>query len=75
MRALVGAELVEVEATLVHVLHSEYRDVNELASRAASLGGKRLRPCLALLAAKAVGNCQEDTIRIAATVELVHARV
>ncbi len=73
MRALVGADLQRVESTLAEVLCSQYSDVNELASRAASLGGKRLRPCLALLSALAIGRCEEDSIRVAATVELVHA--
>ncbi len=73
MRELVGLELVRVEATLTEVLRSHYPDVNALASRATSLGGKRLRPCLALLSAKAVGECQDDSVRVAATVELVHA--
>lgn len=73
MRALVGSELLQVEATLAEVLRSQFAEVNELASRAASLGGKRLRPCLALLSALTVGRCQADSIRVAATVELVHA--
>ena len=73
MRELVGAELIQVEATLSDVLRSDYPAVNELAGRAASLGGKRLRPCLALLSAMATGRCSEDSIRVAVTVELVHA--
>jgi octaprenyl-diphosphate synthase len=73
MHALVGFDLQRVEATLAQVLRSQYEEVNEMASRAVSLGGKRLRPCLALLSALAVGRCEEDAIRIAATVELVHA--
>lgn len=73
MRKLVGEDLHRVESMLVEVLRSQYAEVNELASRAASLGGKRLRPCLALLSALAVGRCEEDSIRVAATVELVHA--
>ena len=72
MRSLVGADLQRVESTLAEVLHSKYPEVNELAGRSASLGGKRLRPCLALLSALTVGCCDEDSIRVAATVELVH---
>jgi len=73
MRDLVGSDLLRVEATLVDVLRSDYPEVHDVASRSASLGGKRLRPCLALLSAMAVGRCHEDSIRVAATVELVHA--
>jgi hypothetical protein len=58
MRELVGPDLQRVESTLVEVLGSQYPEVNELASRAASLGGKRLRPCLSLLSAMAVGRCE-----------------
>jgi octaprenyl-diphosphate synthase len=73
MRVLVGTELQQVESTLAEVLCSQYAEVSELAGRAASLGGKRLRPCLALLSALAVDRCEKDSIRVAATVELVHA--
>jgi octaprenyl-diphosphate synthase len=73
MKMLVGADLQRVESLLAEVLRSQYAEVNDLAGRAASLGGKRLRPCLSLLSALAVGRCQDDSIRVGVTVELVHA--
>ncbi|MDX1928988.1 MAG: polyprenyl synthetase family protein [Pirellulaceae bacterium] len=73
MKMLLGADLQRVESMLAEVLRSQYADVNDLAGRAASLGGKRLRPCLSLLSALAVGRCQDDSIRVGVTVELVHA--
>jgi octaprenyl-diphosphate synthase len=73
VRALIGTQLAQVEEMLATELRSVYPVVNDLASKAASLGGKRLRPILTLLSALAVGKCSQDSVRVATTVELVHA--
>ncbi len=73
VRSLIGLELSEVESMLATELKSNYPQVNDLASKAASLGGKRLRPVLTLLSALVVGKCNDDSVRVATTVELVHA--
>lgn len=73
LKPLIGCELGRVEALIKDVLMSRYPEVDSLASLAASMGGKRLRPALTLLAALATGKINDDSIRIATTVELVHA--
>jgi octaprenyl-diphosphate synthase len=73
IRRQVGDQLSQVESLLARTLDSRYDDVARLAQHAASLGGKRLRPCLTLLTALATGQCNEDSLKVAATVELVHA--
>jgi octaprenyl-diphosphate synthase len=75
----VGDELEGVEQLIKQAVHSRYAEVEVLSSRAAAMGGKRLRPVLLLLAAKAC--CDQpfskaqarDLTAAAASVELVHA--
>lgn len=50
--------------------HDPYADA--LIGYGWTLGGKRLRPALALLTAQATGKINDDTLRIATVVELVH---
>ncbi len=73
VRTLIGEELLQVESMISEELRSCHPQVNELATKAGSLGGKRLRPMLTLLSALASGRCSEDSVRVATTVELVHA--
>ncbi len=73
IRQQIQQPLNQVEQLLLQILGSQYPQVTELAVQAASLGGKRLRPCLTLLSAMACGGHSDDAIRCAATVELVHA--
>src|SRR4051812_6703089 len=51
----IADELKEVEQLLKAELSSKHPFVNELVSYGSMLGGKRLRPALLLLTAKAVG--------------------
>ncbi len=72
------AELQEVEKRLQSATRSRFEEVNRLSQRAVALGGKRFRPMLALLSAKAVGSGparieqRGDLLSIASAVELVH---
>jgi len=71
--APIAAELVEVEALLKAELRSDYPFVDELVRYGCLLGGKRLRPALLLLTAKAVGGrAKRDHITLAAVVEMIH---
>lgn len=68
---------IREELTLVEqMLHSELKvaqpHIAEMLSYVADLGGKRLRPSLLLLAAKASGIASEESIRLSVVVELVH---
>ena len=53
--APIAVELEEVERSLRRELRSEHAYVDELVRYGCLLGGKRLRPALLLLVAKAVG--------------------
>jgi octaprenyl-diphosphate synthase len=71
--APVADELAEVEALLKAELRSEYPFVDELVRYGCLLGGKRLRPALLLLTAKAVaGRVTQEQITLAAVVEMIH---
>src|SRR6187401_1810743 len=71
--APVAAELAEVEALLKAELQSDYPFVDELVRYGCLLGGKRLRPALLLLTAKAVGGQITHEHRTLATVvEMIH---
>ncbi|MFO0819669.1 MAG: polyprenyl synthetase family protein [Pirellulales bacterium] len=70
--APIAAELDEVEQRLRSELRSDYPYVDELVRYGCLLGGKRLRPALLLLAAKAVGPVQPDHLTLATVVEMIH---
>lgn len=69
---VIGAELSEVESLLKRELRSDYPYVDELVRYGCLLGGKRLRPALLLLVAKAVGDVQPTHRTLAAVVEMIH---
>ena len=58
------------------MLHNELRSddplVDKLVSHAYQLGGKRLRPALLLLAARATGNVNQDHVLLSTVVEMIH---
>lgn len=74
--APIREELRLVEQMLFKELQASQSNITEMLSYVADLGGKRLRPCLLLLSAKASGLisglASEETIRLCAVVELVH---
>src|SRR5262245_51063801 len=71
--APIAAELVEVESLLKAELRSDYPFVDELVRYGCLLGGKRLRPALLLLAAKAVGSpVTHEHLTLATVVEMIH---
>ena len=70
--ALVAAELHEVEGRLGELLQSSIAIIPELSGQLAFAGGKRFRPLVALLAARACGFIDPVRITIAAVGELLH---
>ncbi len=76
----IDSSLQMVEQELKLILHSPHSVVAQLAQKASSMGGKRLRPMLVLLSAQAasqskthVCSIDQDLLNIAVSVELVHA--
>lgn len=65
-------ELQKVEVLLRASMRSNDPYADALIGYGWSLGGKRLRPSLTLLTAQATGAVQDDTLRVATVVELVH---
>ncbi|MEE2639931.1 MAG: polyprenyl synthetase family protein [Planctomycetota bacterium] len=65
-------ELAQVEEILRDELSSSHPPVNELLSRSNRLSGKRLRPALLLLFARACGKISIDHLTLAAAMEMVH---
>jgi octaprenyl-diphosphate synthase len=73
INAPVAAELAQVESLLKSELKSEHPYVDELVGYGCLLGGKRLRPSLLLLAAKAVGGpVTQEHLTLATVVEMIH---
>lgn len=71
--APVADDLAEVERRLKAELSSDHPFVDELVSYGCLLGGKRLRPALLLLSAKAVGgNVTGEHLTLATVVEMIH---
>lgn len=70
--APIETELAEVESILRTELRSEHPYVDELVRYGCLLGGKRLRPTLLLLTAKAVGDITPEHLTLGAVVEMIH---
>lgn len=72
IRALIHDDLQAVNREIGQRLQSDVVLINQLAGYIVNSGGKRLRPMIVLLGAKALG-CQGDAhIRLAAIVEFIH---
>lgn len=72
IRALVADDLAAVDRTIRARLGSDVALVNQVAEHIVGSGGKRLRPLLVLLAARAL-DCEGDRhIELAAIVEFIH---
>ncbi|MBL9100260.1 MAG: polyprenyl synthetase family protein [Myxococcales bacterium] len=70
--ALVAEDLNVVEARLRELLQSSIAVIPELGGQLAFAGGKRFRPLVALLAARAAGFVDPVRVTVAAVGELLH---
>lgn len=70
--APIAADLAAVEDVLKSEMRSDFPYVDELVRYGNLLGGKRLRPALLLLAAKAVGEVKLAHHVLGAVVEMIH---
>lgn len=64
-----------IEKTINKTLHTNFdkREANQIIKYMFRTGGKRCRPLLVILAAKALGGDPEDALEAAAAVEIIHA--
>lgn len=69
---LIGPQLIEVERVFFEELESRYAFVREVLAHLTTYRGKRLRPILLLLSAKAAGGIKHDHKVLAAVVEMIH---
>jgi octaprenyl-diphosphate synthase len=72
IRAPVAEDMRAVDALILRRLHSDVALINQIGHYIINSGGKRLRPLLVLLAARACGYAGDDQIDLAAVVEFIH---
>lgn len=69
---LVEKDMNEVNSCILKQLDSEVELINQLGNYIISGGGKRIRPTIAILSAKALNYLGEQHIVVAALIELLH---
>ena len=72
IQALVHADMEGVDALIRARLASDVVLINQIAEHIIAAGGKRLRPMLVLLAARAMGYSGRDHLQLAAVIEFIH---
>ncbi|MCG6870794.1 MAG: polyprenyl synthetase family protein [Gammaproteobacteria bacterium] len=72
IRALVGPDMQAVDACIHQHLDSEVVLIRQIGTYITGLGGKRLRPLVVLLAARAAGYEGQQHVQLAAIVEFIH---
>lgn len=72
VQALAAADMAAVDALIRARLASDVVLINQVAEYIIGSGGKRLRPMLHLLAARAAGYGGNDHIQLAALIEFIH---
>ncbi|WP_242162515.1 polyprenyl synthetase family protein [Lysobacter sp. M15] len=72
IQALALDDMAQVDALIRTRLASDVVLINQVGEYIIGAGGKRLRPMLLLLAARALGHRGEDSHQLAAVVEFIH---
>jgi octaprenyl-diphosphate synthase len=72
IRSLVQTDLEAMDAFICNELRSDIPFINQLIEYILRAGGKRIRPLLVLLTAKAFNHQQKQHIDLAAAIELIH---
>ena len=67
-----AAEMEQVDAVIARRLASDVALIDQIAHYIISAGGKRIRPMLVLLFARALGFTGHERFELAATVEFIH---
>ena len=70
--AVVGDEFQAVDRLIHAQLASRVPLVEKIADYIVSSGGKRIRPLLVLMTAKAFGRCEADAVKLATVIEFLH---
>ncbi len=72
IQALAQQDMTAVNDLIFSKLHSDVALINQLGVYIVNGGGKRMRPLLTVLAAKAIGYEGEEHLQLAAIVEFIH---
>lgn len=72
IKRLTADETKAVDSLIINQLKSDVLLINQMGHYIVSKGGKRLRPMLLLLAAKALGQVQHKHLVLAAVIEFIH---
>jgi octaprenyl-diphosphate synthase len=72
IKGLTTSEAKAVDQLIINELSSDVILINQMGHYIVGNGGKRLRPMLLLLAAKALGNVSDNHLVLAAVIEFIH---
>ncbi len=72
IRNTVASEFEQVNRLIIDQLESDVDMVENVGHYIIDAGGKRMRPLLVLLVAKALGACDERQVSFAAVIEFIH---
>lgn len=72
IQALASTDMTAVNDLIYSQLHSDVALINQLGIYIVNSGGKRMRPMLSVLAARAIGYEGKDHLSIAAIIEFIH---
>jgi len=72
IQALASTDMTAVNDLIYSQLHSDVALINQLGIYIVNSGGKRMRPMLSILAARAIGYEGKDHLSIAAIIEFIH---
>lgn len=72
IKKLTTAEAKAVDQLIINELSSDVILINQMGHYIVGSGGKRLRPMLLLLAAKALGSFSDNHLLMAAVIEFIH---
>jgi len=72
IKALVAEDFEAVSALILSSLHSKASIINDLGRYLLNNGGKRLRPLVLLLVARACGYLGQQHVELATVIELIH---
>ncbi|MDP3334135.1 MAG: octaprenyl diphosphate synthase [Methylococcaceae bacterium] len=72
IKKLTSTEALEVDQLIINELSSDVVLINQVGHYIVGNGGKRLRPMLLLLAAKALGGVTDSHLILAAVIEFIH---
>ena len=71
-KTLISAELEELELNLSNSISSDIQLATEISHSIVSSGGKRIRPVICILVARALNYPGSELIRLASSIELLH---